>query len=79
MQLKQLKQLYGTYATLRKFMQIYCNYMQLGVAITTLCNFMTDRCGNFNFMQLYATMLVPKTYIGTITYLLFLTSVGTTK
>jgi hypothetical protein len=36
--------------------QLYCNYMQLGVAISTLCNYMTDRCGNFNFMQLNATI-----------------------
>jgi hypothetical protein len=56
MQLMQLQQLYGTYATLRNFMQLYCNYMQLGVAISTLCNYMTDRCGNFNFMQLNATI-----------------------
>jgi hypothetical protein len=46
------------YATcnLHNFMQLYCNYMQLGVAISTLCNFMTDRCGNFNFMQLNETI-----------------------
>jgi hypothetical protein len=25
----QLQQLYGTYATLRNFMKLYCNYMQL--------------------------------------------------
>ena len=37
-------------------MQLYCNYMQLGVAISTLCNFMMDRCGNLNFMQLNETM-----------------------
>ena len=55
-QLMQLQQLYGTYATLHNFMQLYCNYMQLGVAISTLCNYMTDRCGNFNFMQLNATI-----------------------
>ena len=30
-------------------------------------------------MQLYATVLVFKMYIGMITYLLVLTSVGTTK
>ena len=30
--------------------------MQLGVAISTLCNYMADRCGNFNFMQLNATI-----------------------
>ena len=30
--------------------------MQLGVAISTLCNFMMDRCGNFNFMQLNETI-----------------------
>jgi hypothetical protein len=42
----QLTQLYAT----------ICNYMQLGVAISTLCNFMTDRCGNFNFMQLNETI-----------------------
>jgi hypothetical protein len=40
---------HATYATL-------CNYMQLGVAISTLCNFMMDRCGNFNFMQLNETI-----------------------
>ena len=40
---------HATYATL-------CNYMQLGVEISTLCNFMTDRCGNFNFMQLNETI-----------------------
>ena len=37
--------------------------MQLGVAISTLCNYMTDRCGNFNFMQLNATIC---NYVGTI-------------
>jgi hypothetical protein len=49
----QLMQLYATiYATiLRNFMQLL-----VGVAISTLCNFMTDRCGNFNFMQLNETI-----------------------
>jgi hypothetical protein len=56
MQLMQLQQLYGTYATLHNFMQLYCNFMQLGVAILILCNYMMDRCGNFNFMQLNATI-----------------------
>jgi hypothetical protein len=45
LQLMQLMQLMQ-YATI-------CNY---GVAISTLCNYMTDRCGNFNFMQLNATI-----------------------
>ena len=69
LQLMQLMQLYCNnfvcnymqlcnYATcnLHNFMQLYCNYMQLGVAISTLCNFMMDRCGNFNFMQLNETI-----------------------
>jgi hypothetical protein len=69
MQLMKLMQLYCNnficnymqlcnYATcnLCNFMQLYCNYMQLGVAISTLCNFMMDRCGNFNFMQLNETI-----------------------
>ena len=53
---------YATYATILQLMQLYCNYMQLGVAISTLCNYMTDRCGNFNFMKLNATIC---NYVGT--------------
>ena len=53
--------------------------MQLYATYATICNYMMDKYGNFNFMQLYATVLVPKMYIGMITYLLVLTSVGTTK
>ena len=37
----QLKQLYGTYATLRNFMQLYATYATMwwiGVTISTLCN-----------------------------------------
>jgi hypothetical protein len=55
----QLKQLYGTYATLRNFMQhaTLCNNatyatMQLYATYATICNYMTDKCGNFNFMQI---------------------------
>jgi hypothetical protein len=46
MQLMQLKQLYGTYATLRNFMQLYatlCNFTQLMQLYATmqhaLCSF----------------------------------------
>jgi hypothetical protein len=72
MQLMQLKQLYGTYATLRNFMQhatlcnnatyatmqLYATYatMQLYATYATICNYMMDKCGNFNFMQLNATI-----------------------
>jgi hypothetical protein len=66
-----LRNFIATYATILQLMRLYCNYMQLmlyaticnlcnymqlGVAISTLCNYMTDRCGNFNFMQLNATI-----------------------
>jgi hypothetical protein len=48
----------NNYATMQlcNLQQTLCNYMQLGVAISTLCNFMMDRCGNFNFMQLNETI-----------------------
>jgi hypothetical protein len=66
-------QLMQLYANLLQLMQLYCNnficnyvqicnYIQLGVAISTLCNYMTDRCGNFNFMQLNVTIC---NYVGT--------------
>jgi hypothetical protein len=38
-------QLYATYAT----MQLYATY-------ATISNYMMDKCGNFNFMQLNATI-----------------------
>ena len=38
----QLMQLYATYATMKLY--------------ETIGNYMTDRCGNFKFMQLYATI-----------------------
>jgi hypothetical protein len=47
-------QLYATYATICNL----CNY-------ATICNYMTDRCGNFNFMQLNAYMQLCWYYIAT--------------
>jgi hypothetical protein len=62
----ELMQLYATlcnmqlYATMQ-LMQL-CNYMltyatmQLYATYATICNYMMDKCGNFNFMQLNATI-----------------------
>jgi hypothetical protein len=82
----QLMQLYCNLCNYMQFMQLYCNnfvcnYMQL-------CNYETCNFNNFmELMQLYATLCnyiaticnYQKTCIGTITYLLVSTSVGTTK
>ena len=61
-------------------MQLYATYMQLYATnnmqlYATLCNNATYA----TILQLYETILVPQTYIGTINYLLVLMSVGTTK
>jgi hypothetical protein len=56
LQLMQLMQLMQLYATI-------CNLC----CLATICNYMTDRCGNFNFMQLNATIC---NYVGTILQLM---------
>jgi hypothetical protein len=66
MQLMQLQQLYGTYATLCNLCN-FNNFMELMQLYATLCNYIATICN------------YQKMYIGTITYLLVSTSVGTTK
>jgi hypothetical protein len=55
MQLMQLQQLYGNYATLRNFMQVYAT-MQLMQLYATICN--------KTYMQLYSTRpMLPCNYM----------------
>jgi hypothetical protein len=53
-------------------MQLYATMQLMKLYATILQLYATN-------MQLYATMMVPQTYICTITYLLVLMGVGTTK
>jgi hypothetical protein len=56
MQLMKLKQLYGTYATLRNFIATYATILQLYETICNLCNYIATYATYATILQLYATI-----------------------